>query len=176
MKTSIHLLLTLLATGSFALAHDDHKGHDHGKEKPKTEAHAHAGEKAPNGGRIIHSITPHAEFLVTKERNIEIRFLDGEKVIAPAGQSVTVTTGSRSNPTRIAFTAEADKLVSSQALPEGSDLPVVLQIKVSADAKTVTERFTLNLAECPTCDHLEYACTCAHGDHSGHSHGDGHKH
>jgi len=32
--------------------------------------------------------------------------------------------------------------------------------------KAVSSKFTLNLAKCPTCEHLEYACTCDHGhDH-----------
>jgi hypothetical protein len=48
----------------------------------------------------------------------------------------------------------------------GKELPVVLQIKVTPDAKSVTEKFNLNLAKSPTCEHGEYAyayaCTCAH--------------
>lgn len=127
---------------------------------------AHAAEiKAPNGGRIIEESTPHAEFLVTKDRKVEIRFLDeAGKVIAPAAQTVTVTTGDRSNPTKLAFAKDGDKLVSDKPVPEGKELPVVLQIKPAADAKAVTSKFTLNLAICPECKLAEYACTCSH-DH-----------
>ncbi len=41
--------------------------------------------KAPNGGRIIDSVEPHAEFLITADKKIEIRFLDdaGKVVLAP---------------------------------------------------------------------------------------------
>ena len=45
-------------------------------------------------------------------------------------------------------------------IPEGKMLPVVLQIKATPEAKTTTEKFNLNLADCLTCQHLEYACTC----------------
>lgn len=120
--------------------------------------------KAPNGGRIIDSVEPHAEFLVTLEKKIEIRFLDDAgKVIAPAAQVVTVTMGDRANPTKLAFTKDVDKLVSDKTIPDGKELPVVVQIKTAPDAKSATAKFTLNLAKCSTCEHAEYACACAHG-------------
>ncbi len=119
--------------------------------------------KAPNGGRIIEAVTPHAEFLVTPEKKIEVRFLDDAgKVIAPGAQVVTVVMGERTKPTKLAFAKDGDKLVSDQTIPEGKELPVVLQIRVRADEKPVTEKFNLNLATCPTCEHLEYACSCDH--------------
>lgn len=131
--------------------------------------------KAPNGGRIIDAVEPHAEFLVTPEKKIEIRFLDDAgKVIAPAAQVVTVTMGDRANPTKLAFTKDGDKLVSDKTIPDGKELPVVLQIRTKEGEKAVAEKFTLNLAKCSTCEHAEYACTCAHGGeekgHEGHGH------
>ncbi len=57
---------------------------------------------------------------------------------------------------------QGDVLVSEAAFPEGNDFPVVIQIKTTADAKAETEKFNLNLAECPTCEYREYACTCEH--------------
>lgn len=132
--------------------------------------------KAPNGGRIIDSVEPHAEFLVTADKKIEIRFLDeAGKVVAPAAQVVTVTMGDRANPTKLAFTKDGDKLVSDKIIPEGKELPVVLQIKPKEGEKSVTAKFTLNLAKCSTCEHAEYACSCAHGGDE-HKEGDGHKH
>jgi hypothetical protein len=146
-------------------------------------AMAHAAEKvkAPNGGRIIDAVEPHAEFLITKDKKVEVRFLDAAgKVVAPAAQTVTVTMGDRAAPTKLTFTKDGDKLVSDKAIPEGNDLPVVVQIKATPDAKSVTEKFNLNLAKCPTCENAEYACTCAHGDeekgHEGHDHKPGEKH
>ncbi len=119
--------------------------------------------KAPNGGRIIESVEPHAEFLVTPEKMVEIRFLDDAgKVVAPAEQVVTVVMGDRTKPTKLAFAKDGDKLVSDKTIPEGKELPVVLQIRAKAGEKAVTEKFNLNLATCPTCEHLEYACSCDH--------------
>jgi hypothetical protein len=137
--------------------------------------------KAPNGGRIIDSVEPHAEFLITKDKKVEVRFLDDAgKVVAPAAQTVTVTMGDRAAPTKLAFTKDGDKLVSDKVIPEGKELPVVLQIKVTPEAKSVTAKFNLNLAKCPTCENAEYACTCAHGGdekgHEGHDHKPGEKH
>ena len=128
-------------------------------------AFAQAAEKikAPNGGRIVDAVTPHAEFLVTPEKKVEIRFIDDAgKVVAPADQAVTVTMGDRAAPTKLSFTKDGDKLVSDKTIPEGKDLPVVLQIKVAANSKAVTEKFNLNMAKCPTCSNPEYACSCDH--------------
>lgn len=119
--------------------------------------------KAPNGGRIIDSVTPHAEFLVTPEKMVEVRFLDeAGKVIAPANQIVTVVMGDRSAPTKLAFTKDGDKLVSDKQVAEGKSLPVVLQIRPNEGEKAVTTKFSLNMANCSECSHLEYACTCDH--------------
>ena len=164
MKISITTIVALVASISFATA----------AEKIK----------APNNGRIIDSVEPHAEFLVTKEKKIEIRFLDDAgKVIAPAAQIVSVVMGDRSAPTKLAFTKDGDKLVSDKVVAEGESLPVVLTIKTTPDAKAVTEKFNLNLANCPTCSNAEYACTCDHAKdgkkapgHEGHDHKPGDKH
>jgi hypothetical protein len=162
MKTKIAIIAALVASLAFANAAEEHKE-----------------IKAPNGGRIIESVEPHAEFLITKDKKVEVRFLDDAgKVVAPAAQTVTVTMGDRAAPTKLAFAKDGDKLVSDKVIPEGKELPVVVQIKVTPEAKTVTEKFNLNLAKCPTCENAEYACTCAHGGddkskekgHEGHDH------
>ena len=70
--------------------------------------------------------------------------------------------GDRTKPTKLAFAKDGDKLVSDKTIPEGKELPVVLQIRAKAGEKAVTEKFNLNLATCPTCEHLEYACSCDH--------------
>ena len=101
---------------------------------------------------------------MTKDGKVEVRFVDDDnKVVAPGEQIVTVTLGDRSAPTRLSFTKNGDKLVSDKTLPPGNDLPTVVQIKARAGEKTVTEKFNLNLEQCPTCKNKEYACTCAHG-------------
>ena len=154
------LLLPLIAALALSLpvsAADKKKdghNHDHSKEKKIT---------APNGGRVITAVEPHAEFLVTSDRKVQITFLgeDG-KAIAPAGQVVTVTAGERSSPTKLTFAKSGNMLVSDAALPAGNDFPTVVQIKATPDAKAVTEKFNLNLSKCPDCSFAEYACTCAH--------------
>ena len=143
-----------------------------------TFAHAADKIKAPNGGRIIEAVTPHAEFLVTTDKKVEVRFLDDAgKVIAPAEQVVTVTMGDRANPTKLAFAKDGDKLVSDKVIPDGKELPVVLQIKATPNAKAVSTKFNLNLATCPECKLSEYACACDHATgEEPHEHKDGEKH
>jgi len=150
-----HTILTLVAAIAAQLtiqAADDH-------------GHSHAAKAAgPNGGRLISSVEPHAEFLLTADRKIQITFVgDDGRPIAPDQQVVTVTTGDRSAPVKLTFVKAGDGLLSGQVVPEGQNLPVVLQIKASPDAKTVIEKFHLNLANCPGCNKAEYACTCEHG-------------
>jgi len=161
--------LTLMGTGHLLA---DEKNHDHGDHKheatePKAEEKAKAG---PNGGKILHTVEPHVEFFVTKDRKIQFTALgeDG-KAIPIADQSISIIGGSRANPTRMSFKKEGDILVSDIAVPEGNMLPLVIQIKATPDSKTVIEKFNLNLSDCPTCDYLEYACICGHGE-EGHDH------
>lgn len=151
MKTK-HLL-TILTTALLVLSAHAGPGHGHGSER----------EAGPNGGRVLTTIDPHAEFLVTPDRKVQITFLgeDG-KAIASAGQIITVTTGDRQAPTKLTFIAEDGKFLSEQKIPEGNDLPTVVQIKTAPDAKAAVERFNLNLANCSGCKLPEYACTCAH--------------
>lgn len=158
-----------------AYAQDDHKGHDHVTHK-ETDSHGHAKKiTGPNGGRILTKVEPHLEFFVAEDRTVKITAVDAEgRPVAMAEQTVSIIAGDRANPTRMSFTKDGESLVSDTAFPEGNDLPVVIQIKVTPDAKTVIEKFNLNLNNCPTCSNKEYACTCEHGSeakgHEGHEH------
>ena len=145
----------------------DHDGHDHGDHAKKIAG--------PNGGRVLTGVEPHLEFFLTEDRKVKITAVDDDgKAVDLGEQSVTVIGGSRSKPTRLSFAKDGNSLVSDKAFPDGKMLPVVVQIKAKPDAKTVTERFVLNLSDCPKCDYLEYACTCDHGGekegHEGHDH------
>ncbi|RBP38598.1 hypothetical protein DES53_111117 [Roseimicrobium gellanilyticum] len=154
MKRHIITTLLTLALG-FTLSAADKDKHDHD----------HGAKAGPTGGKLITEIEPHAEFFVNKDKKVEIRFVDDDnKVVPPAAQTVNVTLGDRSAPTKLTFTKEGDKLISDKAIPAGNDLPTVVQIKATPDAKSVTEKFNLNLNDCPTCKNKEYACTCEHGD------------
>jgi hypothetical protein len=142
--------------------HDAHEGHDHGEAKA-----------GPNGGRVITSVEPHFEFFVTKERFIQITFLDDSgKPISPEKQALSLIGGDRQNPVRLRFEKKRTTLLSNQVIPAGNDLPVILSIKMNAQSKTIREKFNLSLSQCPTCDYKEYACICEHGEdsHEGHDH------
>lgn len=149
-------LLTLLAIMGIPFAFAAEKDHDHSKETKKEHAdHDHdddhdEGEKGPNGGRLIKSVTPAVEVTVGKDRKLRISFLDeNKKPLPPAEQVITAATGERSNPVRLTFAKgegdDANVLVADKPLPDGAHVPVVLQIKVTPDAKTVTERFEMHL-------------------------------
>jgi hypothetical protein len=154
VKLTSILALATLVVASAVFAEDKDK-HEHG----------HGIEAGPTGGRLITKVEPHAEFFVNKDNKIEIRFVDDQnKVLAPGEQVVEVIMGDRSAPTKLAFSKEGDKLVSDKAIPGGNRLPTVVQIKATPKAKTVTERFNLDLTQCPTCENKEYACACDH-DH-----------
>jgi hypothetical protein len=154
MKNKLLTSLLTLAL-AFTVSAADKDKHDH----------EHAAKAGPTGGRLITEVEPHVEFFVTKDKKVEIRFVDDDnKVVAPGEQVITVIMGDRSAPTKLAFTKDGNKLVSDKAIPEGNDLPTVVQIKAKPDAKSVTEKFNLNLNDCPTCKNKEYACTCDHGD------------
>jgi len=159
MKTKITTIITLIASLTFASA----------AEKTKT----------PNGGRVIDNVSPVAEFFVTKDRLVEIRFLDATgKVITPVVQGVTVITGDRMNPTKLTFVQDGDKLVSDKVIQVGKDVPVILQIKMTPDAKSINTKFNLNMAICSGCKLNEYACACNHegGKNPSHVHTGGEAH
>lgn len=148
------LALSTIVLAPFAIAAE--KDHDHSKESKKEHAdHDHDddhddGPKGPNGGRLIKTVTPAAEAYVGKDRKLRIAFLDeNQKPVAPADQVVTASSGERANPVKLTFAKgtgdDANVLVADKVLPDGAHVAVVLQIKVTPDAKTVTERFEVHL-------------------------------
>ena len=159
---------TILALTAFTLiaplyaeekAEHDHADHKEGEECQHEEVEV----KTPNKGRLLKDLTPHTEFLVTEENTVKITFFDDEgKTIVPTEQSFSLTAGDRANPTKLTFKLEGDAFVSEGALPEGKNYPAVVIYKETADSKAQYIKFQLDLADCPTCDVLEYACTCAH--------------
>lgn len=166
MKHSIKALaastvaLAFLGGGNLMAEEKGHEGHDHAEAGHDDHAEAKAG---PNCGKVLQGVEPHLELFVTKDRKVQITALDKDgKAIPISEQSLKIMGGDRSNPTRMTLAKQGDVLVSDVAFPEGNDFPVVIQIKATPEAKTVIEKFNLNMADCPTCKHQEYACTCAH--------------
>jgi len=170
MKTNIKHYLNIIAVTSIGLTLMGTGQLLADEKDPADQKHEAAEEKmkaGPNGGKILHSVEPHVEFFVTKDRKIQFTALSEDgKAIPIAGQSISIIGGSRANPTRISFKKEGDILVSDIAVPEGNMLPLVIQIKTTPESKTVIEKFNLNLSDCPTCDYLEYACICGHDEES----------
>ena len=117
----------------------------------------------PNGGRLISTVTPHAEFFVTSDRFVQITFVNAEGVvIEPAQQVVSLVGGDRSAATKLNFVLANGVLRSTEPLPEQPNMPIVLSIKSALDAKTVREKFYLKQHVCGGCDYEEYACICGH--------------
>ena len=155
---SIILTFVTVLSASYANAGAGHDHSDHGHEHA---AQPKAG--GPNGGRMITSVSPHMEFLLTADRFVQITFIDQAGKVVPVGeQQVSLIGGDRSAPVKIKFVESGGTLRSSEALPEIKNMPVVLQIKVTATAKIIRERFYLNMSNCSSCSFKEYACTCGH--------------
>ena len=196
MKKS-HLTIAAAILASYALVSCDNHGHSHshgdGHSHDHGDGHSH-GEEAgghdhdgddhghshdtivagPNGGRILHDVDPHAEFLVTDDRKVQITFVDDSlEPIATEAQTVTAIAGDRAAPTKLAFAPSGTTLLSDNPLPEGNDFPIVISFKTTPDADTVRAKFNVNLEDCPTCDYKEYACTCDHSHDHDHAEEDG---
>ena len=168
VRKTLPLIAALVTPFIFADEKDQKHSHDHDKK----DGHHHEDLKAPNGGRILHEVEPHAEFFITKDRKVQITFIEkGE-----GANSVTAIGGKRSKPTKFTFEKTKDgAFVSKEKLPEGMLVPIVLTFKGEKNYKALV-RFNVNMEDCPTCEFLEYACTCDHvhvgegHDHKGHDH------
>jgi len=157
MKMKLTALPVLIALIGSPLAfaeekHDhskeEHAGHDHGN---KDDDHDHDAKKGPNGGTVVESKAGFSfEVTVSKDRKARVVFLDKElKAVALEAQTITGIAGERSAPVKLTFAkgkdADANVLISDQALPEGGHVPLNLVIKTTADAKAVTEKLELHL-------------------------------
>lgn len=174
------MLLISALTLPFVFA--DEKGektekHEHGAEEVSGHVDHDHEIKAPNGGRILHEIVPHAEFFITKGRKVQITFVDDEGTPLEDAATLRAIGGKLSAPTKFTFKKTKHGLISEQKLPDGKLVPILLMFKDSGGKKMPNIKFNVDLNGCPTCDLLEYACTCDHGhDHEGHDHDEGHDH
>lgn len=146
-KTTTALLFALLAS-PLSFAAGDYK-HDH-KAGHKHDDHSNL-VKGPNDGHVVKSGAGFSfEVTVDKERKARIVILDKDLKPAALGhQEITGIAGPRSAPVKLTFAkgkdADADVLISDNALPAGAHIPVILSIKPTPDAKAVVERFELHL-------------------------------
>lgn len=152
--TTTAIIITALSI-PFAFAegkhdHDHENDHDHGDKHAEHDDH-HGAKKGPNGGHVVESKTGFSfEITADKDRKARIVFLDKEfKAVALEAQSITGIAGERSAPVKLAFAqgkdADANVLISDNALPAGAHVPMVLMIKTTEEGKTATERFELHL-------------------------------
>ena len=142
MKTLLNLLAILAITIAPALADSKVKA-------------------GPRKGRILELEGVNAEFFVEKDRTISIAFYDpaGKKQPA-AAQVVTATVEAPGAKTKLEFEKKGDLLVSKVPLPAGEGYQVVIQAKITADAKPKNFRIKLLTHTCGGCPNPEYACTC----------------
>ena len=113
MKSIALNLLTALALAVPAFAAE--KDHKHEKK-----------DAGPNGGRVITAVEPHLEFLVTKDRKVEITALTEDlKTAKLSGQVIAVTAGDRSNPTKLEFKEDGGKLKRITFIVDARDADVL---------------------------------------------------
>ncbi|MDQ8184167.1 hypothetical protein [Pelagicoccus sp. SDUM812002] len=164
MKRNLHTFFAAAAFYAACLSTSSAQDHEHDFE-------------APNGGRLVTNVEPHAEIYVADDGEVKVTFLsDHGEVIPPAKQLITLVGGDRMDPIRTNFEKIGESFVSEEKLPMGKAIPLVVQFQEEPGGKTYRERFQLNMSSCPTCKYKEYACTCheeetSAGDH-GHDHDD----
>lgn len=115
----------------------------------------------PKGGRILTTEAPHVEFFVEKDRTVVVSFYDKElKPVAPGEQVVNAVAETKTGKVKLDFEKTAAGFVSKQALPEGDDYTVVVQIRDSVVAKPKNHRVLFHDEMCGECKRAEYACVC----------------
>ena len=142
MKTLLHIITILALAITPALADKSVKA-------------------GPRKGRILELEGVNAEFFVEKDRTISIAFYDAAGKKQPAAAQVIVATAEAPGAkTKLEFEKKGDLLVSKAPLPTGEGYQIVVQAKVTADAKPKNFRIKLETHICKGCSHPEYACTC----------------
>ncbi len=168
--------LLLISALAMPLVFADEKGekHDHDHDKGGKDVKGHVDHveaiKAPNGGRILHEIVPHAEFFITKDRKVQITFVNDEGKAIEDGATLKAVGGKLSAPTKFTFEKTKHGFVSNEKLPEGKMVPIMLMFKDSKGKAAPRIKFNVDMSDCPTCDFLEYACTCDHSHDHDHDH------
>lgn len=128
----------------------------------------------PNGGKILTTEAPHAEFFVETSRKVTVTFYGKDlKPLAPSTQVVSAIAEAKSGKVTLTFDKTAAGFVSRAALPDGDDYTVVVQIRDAAGAKPKNYRVLFHDEVCKECKRAEYACTCEDaGKEHDHKHDD----
>ncbi|MBW7908520.1 MAG: hypothetical protein H3C50_06325 [Kiritimatiellae bacterium] len=121
------------------------------------------------GGRLLEGGEVHAEFFVTADRHVELRFLDEAHKVEAVGDRVAVCiAATESGKTNLQFEARGDVLVSTTPLPEGDGYTVIIQIARAPGEKPRNFRIVYHSELCGACERPEYACLCEEGEHAAH--------
>jgi hypothetical protein len=123
---------------------------------------AHSGvELGPNGGRILElskNESLHGEVTI-KGGKFHLALLDqAMKPVKPGESVVTVTSGDRAKPEKLAVERAGDHFVFP-LVKEGQW--VIVQFRENAGGKAVTARFEYDPATCDGCKSPEWLCKCS---------------
>ena len=130
---------------------------------PAVAEDKHDHKTTPKGGRLLEKTTPHAEFVIEKDRSVTINFYSHDmKPVAVTTQSVTVQADAKDGKAKLEFEKKGDSLVSKTVLPKDDGYNIVVQFKQTANAKPQNFRFKLDTHICGGCKRAEYGCTCGH--------------
>ncbi len=126
-------------------------------------AYAHSDVKiGPNGGRILDFSTDqtvHGE-VVAKDGAFHIALLDKDmKPLALAQQSLTATTGDRTQPEKLTVETKDGKFIVP--LQPGDDHWTIFQFRQTPEAKLVTARLRYIATPCVECGKPDWLCECA---------------
>lgn len=163
LLSSLTLLLAAFAFAACSQKSDDHAHGDHDHSDPEQEQTEAVKIPGPNGGRLIATVQPQVEFFLRDDNKAQLTFVDDSaKPIALSGQTATLVTGDRMNPTTLTFEPVENTLVTTDPLPEIEGQPVILTIQVSPESTPVVEHLNLKTYTCSGCGLSEYACICGH--------------
>jgi hypothetical protein len=120
-------------------------------------------QAGPRGGRLLTLEGQKAEFFVEPDRTVTVSFYDDAlNEVAPTAQVVTATAEAPSGKAKLEFQGKEGRLASTSPLPEGDGYTVVLQVRLTPEAKPKNFRISLETAACGECKRPEYACVCNH--------------
>ena len=101
--------------------------------------------------------TMHGEVTV-KDGKFHVALLDKEmKPVALADQTLSITSGDRNNPEKLAVEKQGSHFVAP-TVKDGQW--VIFQFRETASAKPITARFQYDTSTCDECKKAEWLCAC----------------
>lgn len=124
----------------------------------------HSHDRAgPKGGRLLEATRPEAEFLIDENRFAVLNFYsDNLEPVPVSEQSARLIVEGQTGKIVLDFEKKDGHLQSPQPLPQGKDLPLVIQFRQAPEEKLKNFRIVLDERICGECHLAEYACICGH--------------